>query len=325
MVGLIVRLLSMGAILAMTHAFTSASQAQTWPQRPVLLILPFGPSSGADIAARLLSDRLREQWGQPVVVEGRPGGDGLISVRAVVNAKDDHIIFFGPTSTYVVHPYMHENLGYDPERDLLPIAGVAKVQIAMAASTSIGVATLKELVAYARSHPGKLSYGVAPGFSEFIFNGFLRENDLKMVKLPYRDITQAPPDIGLGRIQLGMMSYAAMRAQEQIGDIRILAMNDTKRSQIAPAIPSVVEAGFPGLVASPVLGMMGHGEMSLEVRRKAAAGVLEALKDPEVIAGLNRTGQPVAAMGVEEFAATVQEQRQRVAQIAQLLKIDRKK
>jgi tripartite-type tricarboxylate transporter receptor subunit TctC len=299
--------------------------AQNWPLRPVLLILPFGPASGADTAARLLSEKLREHWGQPVVIEGRPGGDGLISVRAVVNAKDDHVLFFGPTSAYVVHPYVHENLAYDPERDLQPIAGVAKVQVAIAATKSLGIKTLKELVAYAKAHPDKLNYGVAPGFSEFVFNGFLRENDLKIAKVPYRDITQAPQDLGLGRIQLAMMSYAAMRAQEQVGDIIVLAINDTKRSQIAPDIPSVVEAGYPGLVASPVLGFMGHRNMALDVRLKAAAGVLEALKDETVIAGLNRTGQPAAPMGVEAFAVAVKEQHQQVERIAQLLKIERKR
>lgn len=322
----LVRVLAGAATLVMTTGLLAEkASAQNWPQRSVLLILPFGPASGADIAARLLSERLREYWGQPVVIEGRPGGDGLISVRGVVNAKDDHVIFFGPTSAYVVHPYVHENLNYDPERDLQPIAGVAKVQVAIAVTKSLGINTLKEFVAHAKANPGKISYGVAPGFSEFVFNGFIKANDINIVKVPYRDITQAPPDIGLGRIQIAMMSYAAMRAQEQVGDIKVLAINDTKRSDAAPDIASVVEAGFPGLVASPILGFMGHRDMSLEVRRKAAAGVLEALKDPAIVAGLARSGQPAAPMGVDEFAAGVKEQHQQVAKIAELVGIQRKK
>ncbi len=326
MLSSIVRLMSLSAVLALAQGLlASPAQAQNWPQRPVLLILPFGPASGADIAARLLSEKLREYWGQPVVIEGRPGGDGLISVRGVLNAKDDHVIFFGPTSAYVVHPYVHENLAYDPERDLQPIAGVAKVQVAIAATKSLGPKTLKEFVAHVKANPDKLSYGVAPGFSEFVFNGFVRENDLKIVKVPYRDITQAPPDLGLGRIQLAMMSYAAMRAQEQTGDIIVLAINDTKRSEIAPDTPSAVEAGFPGLVASPILGFMGHRDMPLAIRQKAAAGILEAMKDGNIIAGLSRSGQPAAPMGVNEFAAAVKDQFEQVARIAKVLNIERKK
>lgn len=312
-------------VLASQCVIATASWAQAWPQRPVRFILPFGPASGSDAAARLLSDRLKNIWGQPVVVEGRPGGDGLVSIRAVLNAADDHVLFFGPSSAFVVHPYVHDNLNYDPERDLLPIAGVAKVQIAMAVPTSLGVATLKDFVALAQKSPDKFSYGVAPGFSEFVFNGFLRQNELRIAKVPYRDITQSPPDIGIGRIHIGMMSYAAMRAQEQTGNIRIVVINDVKRSAIAPDVPSVVEAGFPNLVASPVLGLLGPKEMSAEARRAAAAGVIEAMKDPSVLEGLNRTSQPPAPMDSAEFQAALKEQFQLVERIAAIVGLQRKK
>lgn len=319
------RLAGLAVFSSAILGLTNAACAQDWPQRPVRLILPFGPASGADIAARLLAEPLRAIWGQPVIVEGRPGGDGLISIRTVVNAKDDHVLFFGPTSAYVVHPYVQENLAYDPETDLQPIAGVAKVQVAIAVASKLGVTTLKEFVAKAQAAPDAYSYGVAPGFSEFVFNGFLREQNLRIAKVPYRDITQAPPDLGLGRIHIAMMSYAAMRAQEQVGDIKVIVINDSKRSAIAPDVPSAVDAGYPGLVASPVLAFVGHRDMSLEIRRKAAAGVLEALKDKNVVEGLYRSGQPVAPMGVEDFAAAVKEQHAQVARIAKVLGIERKK
>lgn len=316
-------------VAAFGFAMGTAAQAQTgakaWPERTVRLILPFGPSSGADIAARLLSDKLQVIWKQPVVIEGKPGGDGLLSIGTVVNAKDDHILFFGPTSAYVVHPYVHENLPYDPERDLTPIAGVAKVQISIGVPSSIGVSTMKDFVAYAKANAGKVSYGVAPGFSEFVWNGFLRESGLELGKVPYRDITTSPTDLGENRIQLVMMSYAAMRATAEGGRIKVLAMNDTKRSSIAPDIPSIVEAGFPSLVASPVLGMVGPRDMALEFRQKAAAGVLEALKDATVVERLGASGQPASPMGVEEFKAALNEQHEQVARIAKVLGMARKK
>ena len=293
--------LGLGVLLAAG----AGAQAQQWPQRTVKLILPFGPGSGADTAARLLTDKLKDSLGQPVIIEGRPGGDALISVRAVVHGKDDHNLFFGPTSVFVVHPYNHDNLGYDPEKDLLPIAGVAKVMIAIAVPTALGVKDLKDFVARAKATPEAISYGVAPGFSEFVFNGFLRENGLKIAKVPYRDITQSPQDISTGRLQLSMLSYAAMRAQAQTGNLTVLAINDTARSPIAPDIPSVAEQGFPGLAASPALGLFGPREMTMEARARAAAAILAAMKDQAVIEGLNRSGQPAAAMGMEAFAAAV--------------------
>jgi len=312
--------MSVGGSVA--HAQTSA---KAWPERAVRLILPFGPASGADIAARLLGDKLQVIWKQPVVIEGKPGGDGLLSIGTVVNAKDDHILFFGPTSAYVVHPYVHENLPYDPDRDLTPIAGVAKVQIAIAVPSSIGVSTMKEFVAYAQANTGKVSYGVAPGFSEFVWNGFLRESGLQLGKVPYRDITTSPTDLGENRIQLAMMSYAAMRATAEGGRIKVLAINDTKRSEIAANIPSIVEAGYPSLVASPVLGMVGPRDMALDVRQKAAAAILEVLKDKTVVERLAASGQPASPMGVAEFQAALQEQKDQVARIAKVLGMAKKK
>ena len=304
---------------------TSAVAQQAWPTRPVRLILPFGPASGADIGARLLAEKLQPLWGQPVVVEGKPGGDGLLSINAVLNAKDDHTFFFGPTSAYVVHPYVHDNLSYDPEKDLTPIAGVAQVQIAIAVPTKLGLNTLKDFIDYAKKNQDKVSYGVAPGFSEFVFDGFKREQGLNIPKVPYRDITTSPSDIGEGRLQLGMMSYAAMRATEELGTIKVLAMNSVKRSEIAPNIPSVVEAGFPSLVASPVLGMLGPRDMPMALRQKIARDIMEVMKDPQIRERLNLSGQPAAPMNVEEFTKAVNEQHAQVARIAKLLDIPRKK
>lgn len=306
-------------------SLSSASAQQNWPTKPVRFILPFGGGSGADIAARLLAEKLQPVWGQAVVVEGRPGGDGLISIGAVVNARDDHLLFFGPTSAYVVHPYQHENLPYDPDRDLTPIAGVAQVQIAMAVPTALGIASLKQFVEYAKNNPDKVSYGVAPGFSELVFDGFKREQGLLISKVPYRDITSSAPDIGANRLQMGMMSYAAMRSTEELGAIKVLAINSAKRSEITPNTPTVVEAGFPGLVASPVLGLVGPPDMPLALRQKIAKDVIEALKDTRVRERLNLTGQPAAPMNVEEFTDAVNEQHAQVARIAKLLGMARKK
>src|SRR5476649_2167379 len=109
--------------LFFADAMTPAS-AQSYPQRPVRFILPFGPAAGVDITARLLSDKLSTRWGKPVVIENRPGGDGLVAINAFTSAADDHTLLFVPASTYTAHPYSHEKLPYDAERDLLPIVNV---------------------------------------------------------------------------------------------------------------------------------------------------------------------------------------------------------
>ena len=303
----------------------TASLAQQWPTHAVRWVLPFGPGSGADTAARLINDKLQQKWGQPIVIDGKPGGDGLLSLQTVVSAKDDHVLFFGPSSIFVVQRYLHENMAFDPETDLAPIAGVAKVQIAVAVPTSLGISTLAEFVALARAKPNETSYAVAPGFSEFVFDGFVKENGLAIAKVPYRDITKSPVDLGENRIQLCMQSYAAMRTYAQTGKIKIISINDRERSPIAPDIPSVVEAGFPSLLASPVLGLLGPRDMPIDLRRRIAADVLAALDDKTIGERLALVGQPAAPMGVEAYTAALKEQYAQVARVAAVLGIARKK
>jgi tripartite-type tricarboxylate transporter receptor subunit TctC len=311
--------------LAIHAVAATASLAQQWPTRPVRLVLPFGPGSGADTAARLITDKLQQKWGQPIIVDGKPGGDGLLSLGTVVSAKDDHTLFFGPSSIFVVQRYVHENMTFDPETDLAPIAGVARVQIAVAVPTSLGVATLAEFVALSRARPSETSYAVAPGFSEFVFDGFVKENGLGIAKVPYRDITKSPIDLGENRIQLSMQSYAAMRSYAQTGKIKFIAINARERSPIAPDIPSVIEAGFPSLLASPVLGLLGPRDMPIDLRRRIAADVLAALDDTTVRERLALTAQPAAPLDVDAYTAAIKEQYAQVVHIAGVLGIARKK
>jgi tripartite-type tricarboxylate transporter receptor subunit TctC len=242
-----------------------------------------------------------------------------------VSAKDDHTLFFGPSSIFVVQRYVHENMTFDPETDLAPIAGVARVQIAVAVPTSLGVSTLAEFVALSRARPSETSYAVAPGFSEFVFDGFVKENGLGIAKVPYRDITKSPIDLGENRIQLSMQSYAAMRSYAQTGKIKFIAINARERSPIAPDIPSVVEAGFPSLLASPVLGLLGPRDMPIDLRRRIAADVLAALDDTTVRERLALTAQPAAPLDVDAYTAAIKEQYAQVVHIAGVLGIARKK
>lgn len=319
------RLTMVAAIaLAIPSIATTASLAQQWPTRPVRFVLPFGPGSGADTAARLISDTLQKKWGQPVIIDGKPGGDGLLSLQTVVSARDENTLFFGPSSMFVVQRYMHPNISFNPEADLTPIAGIAQVQIAMAVPSSLGISTVSQFVALARAKPNETSYAVAPGFSEFVLDGFVKENGLKIAKVPYRDITKSPLDLGENRIQLCMQSYAAMRSYAQTGKIKIIAINSSARSPIAPDIPSVVEAGYPDLLASPVLGLLGPRGMSIDLRRKIASDVLAAL-DKTARERLTLTGQPATPLDVDAYTAALKDQYALVAHFASVMGITQRK
>ena len=150
------------ALCAIAAPLTAHAQTQSWPQRSVRFIVPLGPGSGADIGARMLSDRLAARWGKPVVVENRPGADGLVAIQAFVAANDDHTLLFSPSGSFTVHPFQYEKLPYTPG-DLLPIARVSNTIMAVGVPATAEIASVAEFVARARAEPGKFNMAAVPG------------------------------------------------------------------------------------------------------------------------------------------------------------------
>src|SRR5580692_10777517 len=162
--------LAFGAVIGLAVA-TKAQAAEDWPTRPVRLILTLGAGSGTDIGARLLADRLAQRWGQPVIVDNRPGGDGLVAINAFVTAHDDHVLLCTPSSSFTAHPFLHDNLPYK-SGDLVPIARISNTLIAISVPVAMTVASLGDLVALARAQPGKLDWAGVTGAHEFVFAGW---------------------------------------------------------------------------------------------------------------------------------------------------------
>src|SRR5262245_52792837 len=163
---------------------TSPPSGQLWPQRPVRFILPLGPGSATDIAARLFADRLAQRWGQPVVVENRPGGDSFVAIGAFLSANDDHTLLFAGLRTVTAHPYLHDKLPYDP-REIVPVAGASNIVVAIAVPSASPPRSLADLVALARPQPGKLNAAAVPGITDFMFSGFLKNAGVNMARVPY--------------------------------------------------------------------------------------------------------------------------------------------
>jgi tripartite-type tricarboxylate transporter receptor subunit TctC len=295
--------------------------AQSWPQRPVKFIVPFGPGAGADIGARLLADRLPARWGgKAVVIENRPGGDGLVAIQALVGANDDHTLLFGPSGNFTVHPFQYEKLPYAPG-DLLAIARVSNTILAVGVPASMNIATLANWVAGARAEPGKFNAAVVAGITEFTFDYFVKTAGLSLQKVPYRDIVQAATDVGEGRLQIYMASYAILQPQAQAGRIKTLIVNGRTRAPILPDVPTAVEAGFPALEVEGLVGLFGPKGMPMELREKIGADIIAVTKDPAVSARLSATAQVVNPGGPAEFAAAIEAQRANIAKIAQTLGI----
>jgi tripartite-type tricarboxylate transporter receptor subunit TctC len=306
------------AAFAFTALLTLAAPASAWPERTVRFIVPLGPGSGVDITARLVGDSLSKKWGQPVIIENRPGGDGIIAVTGFIDANDDHVLLFSPTGAFASHPYQHEKLPYDANT-LAPIARVTNTIVAFAVPTSLNINTLKELLDMAKAQPGKLNWASATATNEFLFQGYLKETGLDMAKVPYRDTVSAINDLSQGRIQMYVGAYAIMRPQLQSGKVKVLAVTNGERAKGAPDIPTVKEAGFPKLSFDGLVGVFGPRKLPDDIRKKIAADIRHVVTDPEIAAKLTATGQNVSPGTPIEFAAAYDAQRAQVDGVAKLL------
>ena len=305
-------------LLALVLSATSAA-AQNWPQRPVKFLVTLGAGAGVDIGTRLLADRLSARWGQPVVVENRPGGDGIVAITSFLSARDDHILLAAPTSSFTAHPYLHDNLPYKPA-DLLPIVRVSNTLITISVPATLNVAAFSDVIARARAEPGKLNWAGVTGALDFAFAGFLQSNNLNMTKVPYRNPVEAANDLGEGRVQVYEGALAIVRPQLEAGKIKPLLMTNSVRAPTLPQVPTAAQAGHPELSFDGLVGFFGPPGMALELRERIAADV-RAVTDSTVEARLISTGQIVNLGGPEEFAAAIAEQRARLAAIAKDLGI----
>lgn len=314
-----------GCVLAVAAHAQAPAPSPAWPQRNVKFIIPFGAGAGADIGARMFAERLQKRWGQSIVIENRPGGDGLVAIQAFVTANDDHTLLFAATGSFTVHPYQREKLPYDAERDLLPIARVSNTLLAIGVPSSMNISTLKQLVDKARAEPGKLNVALVPGLTEFVYDGFIHEQKLNMVKVPYRDIVQAGTDVGEGRIQFMMASLAILQPGVQGGRIKLIGMNGKTRNEaLAPGVPTVHEAGFSSLGVEGLIGLLGPKTMPLALRERLGADVIEVAKDPDIGRRLAGTAQVVNPGGPAEFAKAMKEQDVQLAAIAKALGLQKK-
>ena len=304
-------------VFALGAAATSA-QSQSWPTRPVKLILPLGAGSGADIGARLFAEKLSVKWGQPVVVENRPGGDGFIAITAFTGAKDNHVFLWGPAAAFTAHPYLHEKLPYDPS-ELSPVARVTTTIVSMSVPVALNINSMKELIARAKAEPGQLTWATVTGATDFVFAGWLKMDGLDMLKVPYRDPVTALNDLSENRIQVFNSAYAIVRAQAEAGRVKVLAVTNRERFEAIPNVPTVVEAGAPGLLFDGLVGMYGTRDLPDDVRARIAADIREIAADPAIRSRIIATAQGVIPGTSADLAAAIAEQRRGLEAAAQAL------
>jgi tripartite-type tricarboxylate transporter receptor subunit TctC len=284
----------------------------------VKFIVSLGPGSGTDVGARLIADRLTARWGQPVVVENRPGGDAVVAINAFIGARDDHVLLYTPTSSFTAHPYQLDKLPYDT-RELSPVARVSNTVVGFVVSPALNIGSLADFIALIRREPGKLNYSTGTGMTDLIYDGYFKSAGLAITRVPYRDVVGPMTDLGENRLQAYIAGLSIMLSHMQAGRAKLMAVTNSARAPIQPDTPTAREAGFPALTFDGLIGLFGQRAMTVAARKRIAADIRDVLAEPAIAARFKAMGAVVSPGDGAEFAAALEEQRAKLAEIAKVL------
>ncbi len=295
-------------LLAVLAAASCGAFAQNYPERPVRLIVPQAAGSATDTVARLLAADMAGPLGQAVVVEDRPGGALTIGIDLVAkSAPDGYTIGMGPIGAMAITRHMVAKLPYDIERDLQPIALVARGHLLLAVSPSLSVNSVKELIEYAKKNPGKLmnasSSNGSPGHVGGELFKYMTGTDI--VHVPYKGGAMAINDLIAGHVQVMFESLNSISPFARSGKVKALAVSGAKRSVGFPDLPTVAEAGVPGYDAGTWTGVIGPAGLPRPILHKLNASINQAIASPGFLARFAQIGDEPAGGTPEDFAETI--------------------
>jgi tripartite-type tricarboxylate transporter receptor subunit TctC len=289
-------------------AFAAAGAAAQFPDRPLRLIVPQAPGSATDTVARILAPEMARPLGQPVVVENRPGGALTIGIDAVAkSAPDGYTIGMGPIGALAITRHMVAKLPYDIERDLQPVALVAKGHLLLAVTPSLPVKSVRELVDLAKRTPGKLvnasSSNGSPGHVAGELFKYMTGTDI--VHVPYKGGAMAINDLIAGHVQIIFESLNSIAPHARSGKVKALAVSGARRSPGFPELPTIAEAGVPGYEAGTWSGVIAPAGLQAAVLARLNAAVNEAIRAPVFVERFASIGDEPAGGTPEDFAATI--------------------
>ena len=303
---------------------TPAAQAQTYPTKPVQLVVPFPPGGAVDIVARLISKKLGEHLGQPIVIENKGGAGTIVGASFVANAPaDGYTLLISSGSTFTVNPALNPKLPYDPVKSYEPIGMVARVPLILLAHKDVPVANLKQLTAAVQATPDKYVYG---SFGNGTTGHFAAElawsaTGIKLLHVPYRGSAPAMADLMGGQIPFTIDTVAAALPQLKAGKIKAIAVTGATRATQLPDVPTVAESGFPGFSADSWLAVVAPRGLPAEAKAKLHKALADTLADAEVRSKLLAAGlEPSYASG-DAVLAQIEDELPRMRAIAQRAQI----
>lgn len=298
------------AAIAATCALAGAPAIAAYPDRPISLVVPFPAGSGTDAVGRIFATELGKRLGGQVIVENKPGGNATIAASYVARAKPDGYTLFVTTNTsHSAAPFLMKNVPYDPVADFTPIARGGNLPFLLVVNPKLPVKTVQELIAYAKKNPGKLSY--ASGNSTGIVAGgtLAHRAGIDLLHVPYKGTPQAMTDLIGGQVDMMFTDLTSSLSFVQSGQMRALAVSTAKRSQIAPDLPSMGEAGVTDFDINSWNGFFGPKGLPPEIVAKLNTAINEIVADPSVKKRLEDLGFDAFSGTPESFAAFVSQQR----------------
>ena len=297
--------------------------AQSYPAKPVRLIVGLAPGGATDIMARTLTPPLSEELGQPVVVDNRPGAAGSIGAATVAKAPPDGYTLFLASSSFTSNVVLEKNGAYDPLRDFAPITNIASGPFLLVVRSTLPVNTVAELIAYARANPGKLNYASSGIGSTAHLTGELlkRAAGIEMTHIVYRGAGPALADVLGGQVDMMFASIVSSLHHAKSGKIKALAVTSAKRSSVVPQFPTVAEAGVPGFEMVGYFGLLAPANTPASVVKTVHAAVQRAIKRREFVERVAADGAEPDGCSPAELRALLERDMKKLADLLQSAKI----
>ena len=298
----------------------SQGAAQNYPDRPVRFLVGYSPGGLPDTVARIVAQKLSEKWKQQVVVENRPGANSNIAADAVAKAAPDgYTLFVSDNSTVAINPFIYAKMPFDAEKDLIPVAMVARAPLFLAVHSSVPANTFQELVALVKSKPGEMTYGSSGiGSTHHLCMEFMKASlGLQITHVPFKGTGQSVPALVGGQVPMLFSAYPSLAAYAKDGRVKILAANSSKRAVFAQNIPTIAET-IPGFDFAPTVGIFAPRGTAKELINKINADALDAVKQPDTATRMLAVGVDAEAMTPEEYAASLRADAERYSRAVKL-------
>ena len=294
------------AAFAVAAALTAgAARADDYPSRPIRLIVPYAAGGGADSVARIIAKRVGETIGQTIVIENRGGAGSIIGTELVNKSDPDgYTLLLGQSGPISINPAVYKTLPYDPLKDFAPVTMTTAYPYIMVVNPALGVKTLQEFVALARSKPGELNYGTTGvgAANHLVTELFDSKAGIQMAHIPYRGTALAVTDLIAGQVQVVFADPISALQHINAGTLLALAVTSKERSPVAPAVPTIAESGYPGFDAIAWHGILAPANTPPAIVRNLNTEIVAALKDPETKALLEKQAMQTVGSSPEAFA-----------------------